>query len=134
MAELVRDDALQLVTLEPLERAARHGNRSIGARAAGGEGVDGRFLLEDIDFGNRRAGGERHLLDDVHEAPLERIVAFSGDARAAERARHVPAAARQHRSAIQAGQCHEPERSRRNAEHEPAMAVEPLFPAFGAEE
>jgi hypothetical protein len=66
VAELVRDDALQLAARETLERAAGHGDRGIRACAPRREGVDGRFLLEDVDFRHGQARGERHLLDDVH--------------------------------------------------------------------
>ena len=97
--------------VEALERAARHGDRGIGARAPGRERVDARFLLEHVDLGHRHARGERHLLDDVHEAPLERVVAFAADARAAERACDVAAAARERRGAIEARQHHGAERA-----------------------
>ncbi len=133
VTDLVRDDALQLGSFEMLERAACHGDGGIAGRETGRKRVDARFLLEDVDLRNGQAGRQRHLLDDVDEAALERVVAFAGDARAAEHPRDMAAAARERRGTRQARHDHEPERAERDAEHEPAVAVEPLPPVLGAE-
>ena len=135
VAELVRDDALKLGALEVLERAARHGDRRVGAREPGGECIDAGFLLEHVDLRHGQPRRERHLLDDVHEAPLERVVAFAVDARARRacerrgrrRARASPRDTGS-RATISA------ERADGDPDHEPAMAVEPLPPVLRAEE
>ena len=70
VAELVRHQALQLVTREPLQRAARHGHHRALGRPAGGKGVDGVFALQHVDRRARQAAGQRHLVDHVEQAAL----------------------------------------------------------------
>ena len=134
VTELVRDDALQLGALEMLEGAARHGDRGIRARETGRKRVDARLLLEDVDRGHGQPRRERHLLDHIDEPPLERIVTFAGDERAAEHLCDVTAAACERSGAIQAGDDHQPERAQGKQQYQPAVAADPLLPTFGAEE
>ena len=73
VAELVPDDALQLVSRQPPQGARGDRDDGIPGRVAGGEGVDSRLVLEQVDRRDRQAGGDRHLLDHVQEPPLFRV-------------------------------------------------------------
>src|SRR5690606_37744494 len=68
VGKLVGDDALELVAVELFERAAGDGDDGVGGGEPGGESVDGPFVVQDVDGGNGRAGGDGHFLDDVEEA------------------------------------------------------------------
>jgi hypothetical protein len=104
VAELVRDHALQLIAVEAFERAACDRDGGVGRVETGGERVDAGLVLQHVDLGHRHAGGERHLLDDVVQAPLQRVLLEAGDALAAERHRHRAAAAAQAAQPPQRGQ------------------------------
>jgi hypothetical protein len=109
VAELVRDDTLQLVALEPSDGAARHRNGRIGRRVAGRERIDAVFVLEHVYLGHRDARGNRHFLDHVVQ-PLESDVARAAfDASAAEGARDDGAAGAQRQRLEQAGAAHDRE-------------------------
>src|SRR5690606_4737396 len=92
VAELVGDDALELIAVEVLEGSAGHGHGRVVDRVAGGEGIDGLFLVEDEDGGHGHAGRDRHLLDHVEEAALVRVPGAGLDSPAAEELRHMGSA------------------------------------------
>ena len=73
MAELVGDDTLEFVAREFCKGAAGNGDDGIGGGEAGGEGVDGGLVVEDVDAGHGDAGSEGHFLDDVEETALGEI-------------------------------------------------------------
>ena len=102
VAELVRDDALQLGAVERRQRAARHADRRVRRVVAGRERVDAALLLQQIDLGHRHAGGDRHFLDDVEQPALQRIGRVRRDAHAAERAGDDSAAAAEHHRLVEA--------------------------------
>ena len=94
MAELVADDALELVAVERVDRAARYRDDRVRHVAARGERVDAVLLVHDVDRRNARSRGDRHLLDDVEKAALEPVggarqhaprADHAGDGRAASR-------------------------------------------------
>ena len=67
---LVRDHALELVAVEPLQQAARDRDRGVPRVAPGRQSV-GRGLVEHVHRRHlRQAGGDGHLLDDVEELRL----------------------------------------------------------------
>ena len=70
MAELVGDDALQLVPVELLDRSAGHTDGGIVQSEAGGEGVDAWFGVHQVDGGHGHAGGDGHFLDHVDQLAL----------------------------------------------------------------
>ncbi len=73
VTELVGHDALEFVAGEFFEGAARDGDDGIGGGEAGGEGVDGGLVVEEVDGGHGNAGGEGHFFDDVEETALGEI-------------------------------------------------------------
>ena len=73
VAELVADDALQLVARELVERAASDGHDGVAGGEAGGEGVQAGLVLEHVDGGHRDAGGDGHFLDDVEQLTLAEV-------------------------------------------------------------
>ena len=86
VAELVRDDPLQLVAGQRPDAAPGHADHRVARRVPGGEGVD-RLLLHDVDRRHRQPGGDRHLLDHVEDAPLLGVTGRRGDLPTAERGR-----------------------------------------------
>ena len=95
VAELVGDDALELVARELLGAAARDGNHRIAGREAGGEGVDPFLVLEQKHGRHGHAGGQGHFLDDVEHSSFGRIERIGIQAPAAEPLGHGRAAAGQ---------------------------------------
>ena len=83
MAELVRDDALQLISVQAFERAPRHGNRGVVRRVAGCKCIDAGFFLEHENIRCGNAGCDRHFFDDVPVAAPERILSVRIDGNAA---------------------------------------------------
>src|SRR5262249_55070688 len=65
VAELVRDDPLDLVAVQKLERAACNRHRNIAACVACSEGVDASLLIENINLRHWCAGGYSHFFDHV---------------------------------------------------------------------
>lgn len=80
VAELVSDDALEFVAGEFVERAAGDGDDGVGSGNSGGEGVDGGFVVEDVNGGDGSAGGDGHFLDDVEQATFGEVGGLRGDA------------------------------------------------------
>ena len=117
VAELVRDHALQLVAVEVDQRAARDGDRGVRRAVARREGVDPRLALEHVHLGHRHAGGDRDLLDDVAQPPLERVGRVGADARAAELLRHLAAAGRERDGAREARDADRPQHHHGREEH-----------------
>src|SRR5437763_16355621 len=67
MAELMGDDALQLISLEAVDRTLSHANTSVLDVQTGGEGVDAAFA-DEYEYGRRLdAGGDGQLFDDVEQ-------------------------------------------------------------------
>ena len=94
VAELVGDDALQLVARELLDAAARDADHRVARREPGGERIDALFVFHHEHGRHRDARREGHLLDDVQEAAFVRLERIGinpppaeplGDARAAAR-------------------------------------------------
>ena len=104
MAELVGDDALQLVAIELLQRTAGDGDGGIGGGVAGGEGVDPRFTLQHVDIGHRHARGQRHLLHHVAQSLPQRIRGVGIDAHTTHFGSDNGAARAQRHGAIEACQ------------------------------
>ena len=84
VAELVGDDALQLVARELLGTAARDADDGVAGREAGGERVDALLLVEQKHGRHGHAGGEGHFLDDVQQPALDGIGRVRINAPAAE--------------------------------------------------
>ena len=61
MTVLVSDHALQLVAREMLECATGHHHHGFCRPGTGDEGVDGRFIVEDVERRHRRTRCNRHL-------------------------------------------------------------------------
>ena len=96
VAELVRDDALQLVAVELLAAQPRVTATAASAGGpAGREGVDAVLVRQHVDLGHRHAGGDRHLLDHVAQ-PAQLRVGGVGRHQHAAQARGRP---RRHRRA-----------------------------------
>ena len=53
--------------------APGHGHDGVARRQAGGEGIDRRLVVEDVDGRHGRPGSDRHLLDDIEELVLLRV-------------------------------------------------------------
>ncbi len=118
VAELVGDDALQLVAAELVQRAAGDGDRRVGRRIAGGEGVDAGLLLQHEDLRHRHAGGNGDLLDHVAQASVRRVVRVGRYQRAAQFQRHLGAAAVERDHAVQGGQGDHRHHRQRGAEED----------------
>ena len=76
VAELVGDDALQLIARHLIDAALGHADHRVARREAGGEGIDAFFVVHDEHRRHRHTRGERHFFDDVQQPPftgLERI-------------------------------------------------------------
>ena len=73
MAELVRNNALQLVATEKLHAAASHADCRGVHRRAGGERVDALLIRQHIHRGNGDARGDGHFLDYIQQLPLVRV-------------------------------------------------------------
>ena len=69
----MRDHPLQLVAGERLDAPPGDADHGVGGRVAGRERVDPLLILEQIDGGDRRPRGDRHLLDDVEHPALVRV-------------------------------------------------------------
>ena len=92
MAELVRDHALQLVAVEPVQRATGHRHGRVGRAVTGGEGVDPGLLFQHEQLGHRHPGGDRDLLDHVAQPSQGGIAGILGHEAAAHlRGHHRPA-------------------------------------------
>ena len=65
-AELVRDEGLQFVAGELLQRPAGHAQGEV-ILAAGREGVDARVAFEHVALRHGHRRGQGHLLDDIEE-------------------------------------------------------------------
>ena len=86
VAELVRDDALQLIAIQIVQRALCDGDCRIRRRVARRECIDAAFVLENIDLRHRNAGGDRHFFHDVAQASPLGVRGVLLDSNAAERA------------------------------------------------
>ena len=128
VAELVGDDALQLVAIEPVQRAAGHRDHGVGSRVAGGEGIDAGFVFQHVELGHRHAGGDRDFLDHVAQATQSRLGGVLRDQGAAQLLRHrftataqagdaVERADRDHRDRRQGGEQHQLRRLRGDPDH-----------------
>ncbi len=84
VTELVGDDTLEFVARQLVEGAARDGDGRVGGVEAGGEGIEARLLVENVDRGHRDAGGDGHFLDDVEELAFA-AGRWSGDSPAGRR-------------------------------------------------
>ena len=126
VTELVRNDALQLVAVQLLEGSARHGHRGIGGGIARGEGVDSRFLLQDVDLRDRHTGRQGDLLDHVDQAPAQGIPAVRIDEGAAEATRDLAAAPAQGERLGQAGEPDEGARGQRATQENVEVGGEAL--------
>ena len=111
VAELVRDHALQLVAVEPVQCAGGDGNGRVRSGPAGRERVDALFVRQQIHLGHGCAGRDGHLLDHVAQPSQPRIGRVLRHVHAAQLAGHpAPAAAQSHR----AHQRGEPDRGNRH--------------------
>ena len=102
VAELVGNDALELVAAELLGAAAGQADHRLLRPRAGGEGVDALLVVHHEDRRHRQPGGERHLLDNVEHLPLERVGRVGRQATAAEREGQGLASAGQLRRLVKA--------------------------------
>ena len=88
VAELVGDDALEFVAVEPVQGAFGDGDGGVGRGVAGGEGVYPRLSGQHIDGGDGQAGGEGHLLDDVEQGAFAKVGGVGLDRAAADHLGH----------------------------------------------
>ena len=101
VAELVGDDALQLVAVEPVERAAGHRDRGIARRIAGRERIDARLVLEHEQRGHGHARGDGDFLDHVAQPAQRQVGRVLGHRHAAKLRRHGIAARTERGDAVQ---------------------------------
>ena len=73
MAEFMPDHALQLIPVQPIQRAPRDGNDGLVLIEAGSKRIDGAFALHHIDARTGDAGGDRHFFDHVLQPALLRL-------------------------------------------------------------
>ena len=66
--EFVRDNPLQLVTVESFQSSARHRNGCVAGCKTGGKRIDAHLLFQNIDFRNWHARRDGHFFDDVSQA------------------------------------------------------------------
>ena len=86
MAEFVRDDSLQLIPVEDLEGTPGDGDGRVAGREAGCKCVDPAFFLEDVNLGDRHAGRDSHLLDNIAQPAPQRVAGIGSNVRAT----HLP--------------------------------------------
>ena len=124
MAELMGDDALQLVAVEVHERASRDRDRGVGGTVSRCECVDAGLAVEHVDLRHGNPRGDRHLLDDVPEPPPQRIGRVGADSRAAELLRDLAAACRERHRAHETRYADRPQHDDRAHDHGDRVARE----------
>jgi hypothetical protein len=95
MAELMGDDALQLLPVQTLDGALSDADHRVARRKAGGEGVDARFIGQQVHRRYRRTRGDGHFLDDVEQLALIQVLRILREQLSAQRLRNNLAAGRQ---------------------------------------
>ena len=118
VAELVRDDALQLIPVQQLERATRHGHGRVARREPGCKRVDAAFFLEHVDFRHRYTRGDGHFLDDIAQALTQWVLHVRRYESASYRARDRAAARRECGRLEHAGAEYEQGRQERRADQD----------------
>ena len=118
----MRDDALQLLAVELVERALGDRDRRIRRRIAGGERIDRRLAFEHVDLGHRHAGGDGDFLDHVAQALVREIGCGRLDEGGAELARDHAAAAAQGGDLVQRTPADDADDERAVPEHHRAEA------------
>ena len=73
VAELVADDALQLIAREQLHGSRGDGDHRVARRVAGGKRVDASFVGQEIDLRHRNPRGDGHFLHHVPQLALVRV-------------------------------------------------------------
>ena len=86
VAEFMCDDALQFITLKQFKRATCDGDRRVAWRKACRKRIDAAFFFEHVDFRNGHARCDCHLLNDIAQAPPQRILNIGRD----QRPTHLP--------------------------------------------
>src|SRR5690606_36996149 len=98
VAEFVGNHALQLVTVEQLDAAARDADDGVFLAVTGREGVD-RRILEQVDRRHRQAAGDGHFLHHVEDLALVGVARVEVQQASTERLGHHLATATQLRHA-----------------------------------
>ena len=117
VAELVGDDALQLVAIEPVQRATGYRDHRIRGGVAGGERIDAGLMFQHVELGHRHAGGDGDFLHHVAQATQGRIVGVLGHQRAAHLLGHRLAATAQAGDAVQRTQRDHAQRGHAGEQH-----------------
>ena len=107
MAELVANDALQLVARQLRDATARDTHGGIAGGVPCSEGVNALLMVEHVNFGHRHTGGDGHLLDDVEKLAFVRVARAGIHLTAAHGFSHHPAAAGELADLEQAAECHD---------------------------
>ena len=123
------DDALKLVATEQLDGAAGDADDRVLRLSPRRESVDALFLQK-VDRRHGDTGGDRHLLDDVQNAPLARVARIGVDGTPTEHLRDTVAAIGQAPHLVEAS--HEHDEKGAAGEEDQAVEIEPvereLFP------
>jgi hypothetical protein len=101
VAELVGDDALELVPGQKVQAAAGHADHRVPRAEAGGERVDALLRVEHVHRGHGHARGQGHLLDHVQQPALLEVARVGLDRPPAEQAAHGGAASAQGRDLVE---------------------------------
>ena len=118
VAELVADHPLQLVAAELPYASAGDTDHRITGREPRREGVDARLFLHHVDRRSRRPRGNRHLLDHVQNATLQRIRTVGVNQRSAQILGHHLSAPRERGDAVEACAPHHQRGRPRDLEHQ----------------
>ena len=84
VAELMGHYSLEFLSIEIFEAPAGDGHHGVARLVAGGEGVDARLVVHDVDRRNGDARGQGHLFHDVQQSAFVEVVGLRIDDPAAE--------------------------------------------------
>ena len=101
MTELMRDHALQLIPIEPVQRAPGHRHHRIRWREPRRKGIDGSFVLQHVELGYWHAGGNRNFFHHIAQPPQRRVGGVGRHPTATHLLRHCFATTTQAGDAIQ---------------------------------
>jgi hypothetical protein len=139
VAELVGDNTLQFVATEGFQAAARDGDGGIARCETGCKGVETLLLFENIDFGHRHTGGDRHFFHHIVQSPAQRVLGVGCHPGAAQSARDLAAAGAETGDTKQAGQTDKSYRPQAGQSEQTDIVTDPrqtrcsCLPAFGAQ-
>ena len=76
--------SLDFLSVEIFEAPTGDGHHGVARLVAGGEGVDARLVIHDVDRRNGDARGQGHLFHDVQQSAFVEVVGLRIDDPAAE--------------------------------------------------